>query len=273
MRERFVSKLVCMSQWPNWLRHQYGELEICGSNPSYDTNFSQKLSSKQKWKGGQSGTYLRQMIGIVGSAGECRKTQGLNEKNIIVKLSNQKKKNCSCAVEQLSLTILLQTKNSVFVQKLHYYIFFVSSLRLTRLTYGSDDANRLSQVSAALSPLPFLFGSYLSRFSLLCYTKCVCLSKFQLTTLYMLWVLRYADIQHQCGLFAIHAPLGQTTLHGGMFICIFLLKANEVTVTVCLIVLQCKCVVCGMMMMMKNYQSCNFNFGNYFVTTRIQEYL
>ena len=29
---------------------------------------------KQKWKGGQSGTYLRQTIGIVGSAGERRKT-------------------------------------------------------------------------------------------------------------------------------------------------------------------------------------------------------
>ena len=28
-----------MSQWPNWLRGQYGELEICGSNPGFDTNF------------------------------------------------------------------------------------------------------------------------------------------------------------------------------------------------------------------------------------------
>ena len=31
-----------MSQWPNWLRRQYGELEICGSSPGYDTNFSLK---------------------------------------------------------------------------------------------------------------------------------------------------------------------------------------------------------------------------------------
>ena len=29
---------------------------------------------KQKWKGGQSGTYLRLTIGVVGSAGERRKT-------------------------------------------------------------------------------------------------------------------------------------------------------------------------------------------------------
>ena len=31
-----------MSQWPNWLRRQYGKLEICGSNPGDDTNFSFK---------------------------------------------------------------------------------------------------------------------------------------------------------------------------------------------------------------------------------------
>ena len=43
------------------------------------------------------------------------------------------------------LTILLQTKNSVFVRKLHYYIiFFVSSLRLTTFTCGPDNTNRLS---------------------------------------------------------------------------------------------------------------------------------
>ena len=35
-----------MSQWPNWLRRQYGELEICGSNPGYDNFFSQKLSNR-----------------------------------------------------------------------------------------------------------------------------------------------------------------------------------------------------------------------------------
>ena len=34
--------MVCVSQWHNWLRRQYGELEICGSNPGYDTNFSLK---------------------------------------------------------------------------------------------------------------------------------------------------------------------------------------------------------------------------------------
>ena len=35
-----------MSQWPKWLRRQYGKLEICGSSPGYDTNFS--LSKKKK---------------------------------------------------------------------------------------------------------------------------------------------------------------------------------------------------------------------------------
>ena len=32
-----------MSQWPKWLRRQYGKLEICGSSPGYDTNFSLKI--------------------------------------------------------------------------------------------------------------------------------------------------------------------------------------------------------------------------------------
>ena len=31
-----------VSQWPKWLRRQYGKLEICGSSPDYDTNFSLK---------------------------------------------------------------------------------------------------------------------------------------------------------------------------------------------------------------------------------------
>ena len=31
-----------MSQWPKWLRRQYGKLEICGSCPGCDTNFSLK---------------------------------------------------------------------------------------------------------------------------------------------------------------------------------------------------------------------------------------
>ena len=31
-----------MSQWPKWLRRQYGKLEICGSCPGYDTDFSLK---------------------------------------------------------------------------------------------------------------------------------------------------------------------------------------------------------------------------------------
>ena len=35
-------------------------------------------------------------------------------------------------------------EHSVFVQKLHCYIFFVSSLRLTTLTCGPEDTNRLS---------------------------------------------------------------------------------------------------------------------------------
>ena len=33
-----------------------------------------EIWNKQKWKGGQSGTNLRQMIGVVASAGERRKT-------------------------------------------------------------------------------------------------------------------------------------------------------------------------------------------------------
>ena len=32
-----------VSQWPKWLRRQYGKLEICGSSPGYDTNFSLKV--------------------------------------------------------------------------------------------------------------------------------------------------------------------------------------------------------------------------------------
>ena len=31
-----------MSQWPKWLRRQYGKLEICGSSPGYDTIFLSK---------------------------------------------------------------------------------------------------------------------------------------------------------------------------------------------------------------------------------------
>ena len=45
------------------------------------------------------------------------------------------------------LTILLQTKNTVFfVRKLHYYIyiFFFSFLHLTTITCGPDNTNRLS---------------------------------------------------------------------------------------------------------------------------------
>ena len=34
-----------MSQWPKWLRRQYGKLEICGSSPGYDTNLSLKILS------------------------------------------------------------------------------------------------------------------------------------------------------------------------------------------------------------------------------------
>ena len=55
-----------MPQWPNWLRHQYGELEICGLNPGYDTNFSLKKKIIIYMIGGQSGTYLdswRELIG------------------------------------------------------------------------------------------------------------------------------------------------------------------------------------------------------------------
>ena len=43
MREREICFLsVSVSQWPKWLRSQYGKLEICGSSPGYDTNFSLK---------------------------------------------------------------------------------------------------------------------------------------------------------------------------------------------------------------------------------------
>ena len=42
MRERFVSQSGSVSQWHKWLRRQYGRLEICGSSPDYDTNFSLK---------------------------------------------------------------------------------------------------------------------------------------------------------------------------------------------------------------------------------------
>ena len=34
--------VVGVSQWPKWLGRQCGELEICGSSPGYDTNFSLK---------------------------------------------------------------------------------------------------------------------------------------------------------------------------------------------------------------------------------------
>ena len=43
------------------------------------------------------------------------------------------------------------------------YIFFVSFLRLTTLTCKPDDANRLSQVSAALSPFHFCLKLYSVR--------------------------------------------------------------------------------------------------------------
>ena len=33
-----------MSQWPKWLRRQYGKLEICGLNPGFDTNFFSKIN-------------------------------------------------------------------------------------------------------------------------------------------------------------------------------------------------------------------------------------
>ena len=42
MREIFVSYWGSVSQWPKWLRRQYGKLEICGSCPGYDTDFSLK---------------------------------------------------------------------------------------------------------------------------------------------------------------------------------------------------------------------------------------
>ena len=40
--ERFISWSVGVSQWPEWLGCQCGELEICGLSPGYDTNFSLK---------------------------------------------------------------------------------------------------------------------------------------------------------------------------------------------------------------------------------------
>ena len=38
--------------------------------------------ANKKWKGGQSGTYQRLMIGVVGSAGERRKDVEMKRKNI-----------------------------------------------------------------------------------------------------------------------------------------------------------------------------------------------
>ena len=40
MRERFVSELVYVSRWTNWLSRRCVKPEICGSNPNLDTNFS-----------------------------------------------------------------------------------------------------------------------------------------------------------------------------------------------------------------------------------------
>ena len=66
-------------------------------------------------------------------------------------------------------SILLQTKNTVFSFESFTFIYFLFHLYVLRCSPA--DANRLSYVSASLSPLPFLFGSYLSRFSFLCYTS------------------------------------------------------------------------------------------------------
>ena len=40
----------------------------------HDKENLERHESNKKWKGGQSGTYLRLTIGVVGSAGEHRKT-------------------------------------------------------------------------------------------------------------------------------------------------------------------------------------------------------
>ena len=43
MRERFVSYAVCVSQWPNWLRRQYSELEIVVRIPAMTQIFLSKI--------------------------------------------------------------------------------------------------------------------------------------------------------------------------------------------------------------------------------------
>ena len=66
---------------------------------------------------------------------------------------------------------VFQTKTLCSCAKASLILYFSFHLYvLTTLSCGPDNANHLSQVSAALSPLQFLFGSYLSRFSLLYYT-------------------------------------------------------------------------------------------------------
>ena len=67
-----------------------------------------------------------------------------------------------------------------------------------------------------------------------CVCVCVCVYfNANLLQYYVLRVPRYADRWRWYGLPPIHAPLGQTTLHGGMCICINVLKRRDVRVTVC----------------------------------------
>ena len=70
-----------MSQWPKWLRRQYGKLEICGPSPGYDTNFSLKnyhlenfqTSMNIGWSGQQlfPETVAVRLPGVINPADDC----------------------------------------------------------------------------------------------------------------------------------------------------------------------------------------------------------
>ena len=66
--------------------------------------------------------------------------------------------NCDVGEATEGLENILLQMNSVFVRKLKFFFTFSFHLYvITTLTCRPDDANRQSLVTAALSPLPFLF--------------------------------------------------------------------------------------------------------------------
>ena len=79
---------------------------------------------KQKWRGGQSGTYQRLTIGVVGSAGERRE-------GIEMKRKSEKKKNNNWSFQTKTLCSSADEEHGVFVQKLQLlYFFFTFSFHL-----------------------------------------------------------------------------------------------------------------------------------------------